>query len=128
MEEKKFSTEKLKYVLKVIVAVLIAVTVGVLAVVAGVNLGGLLNKLLGKKKEQQSIVDKEGDVIGTLVDFVGRKNPFRDKSIVKLSNGEKIDLPKGIQDTDVASVIKIETGGGYAVTPKHTNLTDISAD
>ena len=128
MAKKKFDLEKLKFVLRVIVAVMIAVTVGVIAVVAGVNIGGLLNKLIGKKKEQQAVVNKDGDVIGTLVDFIGRKNPFRDKSVVKLSNGEKVDLPKGLQDTDVESVIKIKTGGGYAVTPKHTNLTDISTD
>lgn len=123
--------EKVQLVIKWIVAILIVITVGVFAVMGGVNLGGLVNKLLGKKKKQRAFLTSEGNLIGSEIDFINRKNPFRDRSILKTTDGKEISLPSGVHDTDVKSLIKVKIKAGegnYAVVKKHDSLTDIFDD
>jgi heme/copper-type cytochrome/quinol oxidase subunit 2 len=124
------SKNKTIYILKVIMAILIVLSVGVIAVVAGVNIGGLINKLLGKNKQKKkAYTNDSGNLIGTIVDIINRKNPFRDKSTLKLSNGEIIKLPSGVEDSQVESVteIKISSEGDaeYVIKKKHDSLTSV---
>jgi hypothetical protein len=120
--------EKVQRGIKWIVAIIIIVTVGIFAIVAGINIGGLINKLLDRKKEKKAFLSVDGKVIGSPVKIIGRKNPFRDKSLLKTSDGEFIKLPSGMEDTDVENLIKVKIemkDGEYAVTKKHDTVTDI---
>ena len=90
------------------------------------NVGGILGKVLGlfgssqdniqkansiSKGRKQALeeVDKNGYVQHKISELESSSNPFRDKTVVKLPDGTKVKLPEGIKDTDVDSIIKIDT-------------------
>jgi len=92
------------------------------------NLGGFLSRKTSdpnKVKIGNTIVEKRKDDTGNIIgigvpdkqEFVQVEqkkiipsiNPFRDKSVIKTEDGEKIKLPTGVEDKDVDLVLKTKT-------------------
>ena len=112
-------------VLKIVLAVIIVVLTGWLAILIGTNVGGLLSRISGiRKKRVTAFVNSDGTVVGEQVNIVTNKKPLRDKGSLKLSNGDTVNLPKGIKDKDVGKVTIVKTGV-YNVEKKHIVLTDV---
>ena len=90
------------------------------------NLGSLINKIWGKKETAATpkITDQDDNVVGISVGIIKSKDPFRDKNLLVLENGDKLELPKGIVDSDVEKVI-LESPGVYDVKIKHNRITVI---
>lgn len=103
------------------------------------NVGGLIGKvmeMLGLAKSN-SLVEKANSVPQDRKQAIGEAdangyvqhkvdelkisdNPFRDKTILNLPDGQKIKLPEGIQDTDVDTVIRTQVD--IKVIPKEGNI------
>lgn len=91
------------------------------------NFGRVLKWILGKTKdsdEPSTIKDTEGLEIGKPYPIKQNHNPFRDKGEVELEDGTKIELPPGLQDTDVTEIIVVEPEV-TDVEAHHDRLTDI---
>lgn len=112
--------------LRIIAAVVVAIALGWLAIALDINIGGLIKRILGKKgkPEEVEIKNDQGDVVGETTTIIEDPNPLRDKGEVKLSNGDTVDLPKGMKDTDIESVTKVSTGV-HRVKSKHGRITDV---
>lgn len=113
--------------LRWVAAGIVAVALVAVAVIFDVNVGKILKRILGANNtgsKPSTVVDDAGKEIGEESTIVKDRNPLRDKTQVNLSNGEKVDLPEGMVDSDVKRVVKVETGE-YKVEKKHRNLTDV---
>lgn len=89
------------------------------------NFGNALKWILGKKqKETPSIKDTQGLEIGKPYPIKPNRNPFRDKGQVELEDGTKIELPPGIQDTNLTEIIVVEPEV-TDVEAHHDRLTDM---
>ena len=111
---------------KVILTVIVIITLFWVAYLFRFNLGNLLNKIWRRKETglPPKVVDEDGKIVGEATAIIKCKDPFRDKNILVLENGDKLELPKGIIDSDVDSVI-LESPGVYDVKIKHNRLTGI---
>lgn len=88
----------------------------------GVNVGKWISRLTGRSRNTvKPILNREGENIGSSVPIEPDKNPFRDKSILKLINGEEIQLPDGVEDSDVVRIYKSEVKG-YNVEVTHEKM------
>ena len=89
-----------------------------------VNIGKYISNFTGKrKKSPMSILNAGGDQIGQAVEIVRSKNPIRDRGVIKTSDGQTIQLPKGVSDNDVTRVTVVDTG--YRVEVRHAKTTDV---
>ncbi len=115
----------IKTVAKWILAILVIIFLGWL-VLFRFNIGGILASILGLKKpgKKPNILDSGGNVVGEAVAIKPNKNPFRDKSKLELENGDVIDLPPGVQDIDVKTII-IEHTEIYDVIVKPSKMSKI---
>lgn len=123
----------IRWPVAIIVGIVLIILVGPL-MAAGVrfNLGGVLGWILGKRKDALPSVavansvpkgrviaisqpDKNGWVQIPQAELKTSKNPFRDKSKISLPSGEKITLPEGVHDTDVAEVVVVKPEVGAVV-------------
>lgn len=92
-----------------------------------VNIGKYVNNLTGmRKKMPTSVVNTSGESIGNVVGIVNRKNPVRDHGVIETTDGQKIQLPKGVSDFDVEKVTVINDTD-YNVEIRHEKLTDLFA-
>ena len=116
--------EKIKQILRLILGILVVIFLGWLAITFRVNIGGLLRKLFNTSDpEKKATVKSKDKVVGKVVDIYMDSNPFRDKTILKTTEGEEIKLPKGVKDNNVKKLIKI--GTDYTVELKHEKLTKV---
>jgi len=116
--------DKILKVLKIVAIVAVIVLIGWTAYTFKFNIGGLLARLRGKKKNRSgAILDESGKTVGTTQPIVIDKNPMRDRTSVTLENGEEVQLPDGVKDTDVERVTVVK--GAFHVEAKHTKLTDV---
>ena len=114
--------------LKIALAVIVVLLAGWLAVLIGTNVGGLISRIMGtRKKLPTAFVNSDGTIVGEEVGIVISKNPLRDKGSLKLSNGNSVNLPKGVKDKDVGKVTIVKMGV-YNVEKKHIVLSDIFDD
>lgn len=111
-------------ILKYILLILVFIFLGWLAITFKINIGGLISKILGKKKNPIKPIISEGEVVGESIPIKENNNPFRDNTILVLEDGTEIQLPDGMKDTDVQSVIQVKPEV-YNVKKKHEILTDI---
>lgn len=113
---------------KILQWVLIGIGVVLLGWVAArfkVNIGKYINQIFGnrRKKMPSAVLNESGQVIGQEVGIVKSKNPIRDHGVIKTTDGQEIELPKGVSDIQVERVTVVDTG--YQVEVKHESLTDI---
>ena len=117
-----------KKTMKILQWILIGIGVillGWLALKFKVNIGKYINNLFGRRgKMPNAILNSGGEVIGQEVEIVQKKNPIRDRGVIETSDGQKIELPKGVADTQVEKVTLVGTGT-YNVEVKHERLTDV---
>jgi len=102
----------------------IVATIFLVKFIPGFNPGGLLARLWGIKRERKSRIetinevpkgrkvavdqpDSQGFVQPKAFELNISNNPFRDKSKVKTVSGEEFELPEGVVDTDVDTVVEI---------------------
>ncbi len=117
--------DKFLSVLKWIAVILVAVLLGWTAYMFKLNIGGIISMITGeKKKRKTAILNSSGQQVGSVVPIMVSKNPMRDKTKVDLENGTSIQLPKGMKDTDVKHIIKIDINN-YEVEAQHETLTDV---
>ena len=127
-----------KYPMLLIAFVVVLVgSILVLMVNKNTNVGGILGKLWGmlsgKKTldnvqqantipadRQQAIgeADANGFTQHNVQELVISANPFRDKTVVNLSDGTNIKLPQGVKDTDVSVLIQANSTIVVVPTPE----------
>jgi hypothetical protein len=133
-----FSNALIKYPFIIILVILaLAIAIFILMINRKANVGGLLGRVtsfFGKQptqveqantipsSRQQALgeADQRGFVQHKVDELVTSKNPFRDKTIVKLPSGKQVKLPSGLKDTDIDVVI--ETDSKTQIIPKDENF------
>jgi hypothetical protein len=115
----------------------LVVSILVLLVRNETNVGGLFGKILelfgvksktpieqantipSNRKQALEEADEKGFVQHKVSELETSLNPFRDKGVVVLPDGKKVQLPSGIKDTDVDVVI--EAGSSITIIPHKEN-------
>ena len=117
--------QKILKILRWTGVVVFIIFAGYIGIIMGKNVGGIINRLLGKNKPtKKAVIDSEGNTIGKSVVIKTDANPFRDTSILKTHDGDEIELPKGVRDSNVSRLIKVGEHD-YKVVLKHEKVTDI---
>ena len=98
--------------------IVLVVSIAILLINKDANVGGILGKLLNllgidtknpNPAKVGSKVDKGDFTEYKPSDLDRSSNPFRDKTIIKTPSGQKVKLPNGVKDTDVDTIIEIDS-------------------
>ena len=114
---------KIKQYSKYVLIGLVFVAMGIVAILGaktGFSFGSIIDKILGKKFKKAKV---SGNATGEVKAIKKKINPFRNKKIIELEDGEKIELPKGVLDKNVEKVLKLKTG--YKVKVLHNKDIDL---
>jgi len=137
-----------KYPAVLIAFIIILVgSIVILMVNKNANVGGILGKLWGMlsgkktlnniqqantipadRKQAIGEADANGFTQHNVQELITSANPFRDKTIVRLSDGTKVKLPEGVKDTDVSVLIQAQSTITIVPTPEmHQQLLQTQA-
>ena len=99
------------YWIKVVAIVAVAVVLAVFAVRYRFNLGKALQDWFGLVHRNpvnpiRQVVNSAGVVVGGVVPLQRNNDPFRDKTVIEIADGTRLQLPDGLIDSDIEVAIK----------------------